>query len=66
MHMRNAVLIAILIAVISALSWALNLLSQSMEFGAFMLFCAATFAFMVGAGFAWDHYADSQDRSVPR
>lgn len=57
MHVRNAILIAILVAFIAALCWGLGLLASSMEFSSFMIFCAVTFAVMVSCGYAWDWYA---------
>ena len=66
MHMRNAICLSLLIAFVAALGYGLRELSQSMEFGAFMLFCIATFTFMVACGFAWDHYAAYRERSSRR
>jgi putative effector of murein hydrolase len=66
MHMRNAILVSTLIAFVAALGYGLRQLSQSMEVGPFLLFCIATFAFMVACGFAYDHYAAYRDRSSCR
>jgi hypothetical protein len=62
MHMRNAICTAILVAFISALSWALGLLSRSIEFSSFMIFGVVTVAIMVTAGYAWDYYERRRSR----
>jgi hypothetical protein len=66
MYMRNAILLSLLIAFVAALGYGLRQLSQSMELGPFLLFCIATFAFMVACGFAWDHFEAYRDRSSHR
>lgn len=60
--MRNAILIALMVAFVSALSWALGLLSHAMDFSSFMLFGLLTIALMIAGGFAWDRYAGSPKR----
>jgi hypothetical protein len=61
MHMRNAICLSLLAAFVAGLSWVLGLLSKSMEFSSFMIFCVVTFALMVTAGYAYDYF-DTRSR----
>lgn len=63
MHVRNAICLTLLTAIMAGLSWALGLLSKAMEFSSFMIFGVVTIAAMISCGFAWDRYEASRNRS---
>jgi hypothetical protein len=52
MHVRNAICTAILVALISALSWGLHSLASAIGLFSFVIFCVVAFALMVAAGYA--------------
>jgi hypothetical protein len=56
MRMRNLICSVVLATFVASLSWALRLLSQSLDFSSFMVFGVVTITIMVSLGFAWDRY----------
>lgn len=55
-HMRNAILFLLLTAFIVGLNFALHSLASAIGLSGFVIFCLATFALMVTAGYAFDYW----------
>lgn len=51
-----AICLTLLVAIMSALAYGLKLLSQAIGLPSYMAFCVATFALLVMAGYAFDHW----------
>jgi hypothetical protein len=63
MHFQNALLTAVLIASISALSWALHSLPSAIDLSSFVILCVVAFGGLATAGFAIDYWQTVRSNS---
>jgi hypothetical protein len=58
MNTRNTILILLLIAFVSGLSWSLHSLANTRSLSSFVVFCVMTFAVMAAGAYAVDRTQD--------